>query len=88
MIFKRFCGEEIWDNNTVYSDNPDFSYCFQNTILIWIPCFVLWSIAPLWWYMLTRTKRPKTKPSIITILKIVNILFVFLNEFVSILKFI
>uniref|UniRef100_A0A8D0EF95 ABC-type glutathione-S-conjugate transporter n=1 Tax=Salvator merianae TaxID=96440 RepID=A0A8D0EF95_SALMN len=35
-------------NLTLYTDNPDFTPCFQNTILAWIPCFYLCSILPFY----------------------------------------
>ena len=27
-------------NKTWYSETPDFTYCFQETVLIWLPCVV------------------------------------------------
>lgn len=67
----NFCGENLWDNGTIYAENPDFSFCFQNTILVWLPCFVLWSVTPIWIYMLTRLEKPKINISLITVLKMV-----------------
>jgi ATP-binding cassette subfamily C (CFTR/MRP) protein 1 len=58
-VCEKICGSEFWNNETVYSDYPDFTFCFQNTILIWIPCAVLWIISPLWVYMLTRQVTPR-----------------------------
>ncbi|CAF93260.1 unnamed protein product, partial [Tetraodon nigroviridis] len=37
-------------NRTWYTDNPDFTQCFQNTVLVWIPCLYLWICGPI--YML------------------------------------
>jgi len=31
---ESLCGSQLWDNTTVYSDNPDFTVCFQQTVLI------------------------------------------------------
>lgn len=70
---ESLCGSELWDNNTVYSDNPDFTFCFQQTILIWTPCFVLILISPLWIYMLTRQITSRLRYSLVFILKIVSI---------------
>uniref|UniRef100_A0A8C5NA28 Multidrug resistance-associated protein 1 n=1 Tax=Gouania willdenowi TaxID=441366 RepID=A0A8C5NA28_GOUWI len=28
--------------------NPDFTQCFQNTVLVWVPCFYLWIFAPIY----------------------------------------
>uniref|UniRef100_A0A669BAZ5 Multidrug resistance-associated protein 1 n=1 Tax=Oreochromis niloticus TaxID=8128 RepID=A0A669BAZ5_ORENI len=47
------CGKIIhsdcrdW-NRTWYTDNPDFTQCFQNTVLVWLPCFYLWICAPFY----------------------------------------
>ncbi|XP_078519306.1 multidrug resistance-associated protein 1-like isoform X2 [Lissotriton helveticus] len=37
----------IWDLNlTWHTENPDFTPCFHNLILYWIPCIYLWICAP------------------------------------------
>lgn len=58
---EALCGSEFYNNQTVYSDNPDFTVCFQQTVLIWIPCAVLLIISPLWIYMLTRQVTSKLR---------------------------
>uniref|UniRef100_A0A8C3AL27 Multidrug resistance-associated protein 1 n=1 Tax=Cyclopterus lumpus TaxID=8103 RepID=A0A8C3AL27_CYCLU len=35
-------------NRTWYTDNPDFTQCFQNTVLVWLPCLYLWICAPIY----------------------------------------
>ena len=70
---ESLCGSEFWNNETVYDEYPDFTFCFQHTVLIWIPCFVLWLISPLWIYMLTRQITPRLGFSWIFLLKIVNL---------------
>ncbi len=70
---ESLCGSQLWDNTTVYSDNPDFTVCFQQTVLIWLPCTVLILISPLWIYMLTRQITSKLRFSWVFILKIVSI---------------
>lgn len=32
---------------TWYTNDPDFTTCFQKTALIWIPCAFLWLFSPL-----------------------------------------
>uniref|UniRef100_A0ACB8EKP6 Canalicular multispecific organic anion transporter 2 n=1 Tax=Sphaerodactylus townsendi TaxID=933632 RepID=A0ACB8EKP6_9SAUR len=44
-------------NITMYTDNPDLTPCFQNTMLAWIPCFYLWTILPVYFLYLKRNKR-------------------------------
>lgn len=34
-------------NVTWYTDNPDFTPCFQQTALVWFPCAFLWLFTPL-----------------------------------------
>ena len=75
MIIEELCGEKLWDNETIYSQNPDFTNCFENTVLIWLPCLILWIISPIWIYMLTKHNQPKINLSFIIITKIVSFEF-------------
>ncbi|KAJ8344973.1 hypothetical protein SKAU_G00291660 [Synaphobranchus kaupii] len=48
-----FCShsglDPLWDwNRTWHSSNPDLTQCFQNTVLVWVPCFYLWLCTPLY----------------------------------------
>ncbi|XP_020670742.3 ATP-binding cassette sub-family C member 3 isoform X1 [Pogona vitticeps] len=53
-----FCGSRFWDPNlTVYTDNPDLTLCFQNTILAWAPCFYFWFILPFYLFYLKCNNR-------------------------------
>uniref|UniRef100_A0A8D2LRY7 Multidrug resistance-associated protein 1 n=1 Tax=Varanus komodoensis TaxID=61221 RepID=A0A8D2LRY7_VARKO len=36
---------------------PDFTTCFQNTVLIWIPCVFLWACFPVYFVYLRRHDR-------------------------------
>ncbi|XP_037884218.1 multidrug resistance-associated protein 1 isoform X11 [Glossina fuscipes] len=39
----EFCGSTFWDaNETWYTNNPDFTPCFEQTVLVWAPCSFLW----------------------------------------------
>uniref|UniRef100_A0A6Q2YZ46 ABC-type glutathione-S-conjugate transporter n=1 Tax=Esox lucius TaxID=8010 RepID=A0A6Q2YZ46_ESOLU len=39
----------FWDwNRTWYTDKPDLTECFQNTVLVWFPCVYLWLLAPFY----------------------------------------
>uniref|UniRef100_A0A8C7J5E4 ABC-type glutathione-S-conjugate transporter n=1 Tax=Oncorhynchus kisutch TaxID=8019 RepID=A0A8C7J5E4_ONCKI len=35
-------------NRTWYTDKPDLTECFQNTVLVWFPCVYLWLLAPFY----------------------------------------
>ncbi|ELK33293.1 Multidrug resistance-associated protein 1 [Myotis davidii] len=47
-----------WDwNITWYTSNPDFTKCFQNTVLVWVPCFYLWVSFPFYFLYLSHHDR-------------------------------
>ncbi|XP_039980041.1 multidrug resistance-associated protein 1 isoform X3 [Xiphias gladius] len=53
MGFDKFCSldnsDPFWDwNTTWYTANPDLTQCFQNTVLVWLPCLYLWMCAPFY----------------------------------------
>ncbi|XP_060220229.1 multidrug resistance-associated protein 1 isoform X2 [Meriones unguiculatus] len=62
MALRSFCSADgpdpLWDwNVTWYTSNPDFTKCFQNTVLTWVPCFYLWTCFPLYFFYLSRHDR-------------------------------
>ncbi|CAF0717000.1 unnamed protein product [Brachionus calyciflorus] len=71
---EHLCGSNLWDNDTVYSNHPEFTQCFQMTFLIWGPCLILWIVAPLWFYMLTRQKTNTLKISWLFIAKNISVI--------------
>nr|XP_020037160.1 multidrug resistance-associated protein 1 isoform X1 [Castor canadensis] len=44
-------------NVTWYTSNPDFTKCFQNTVLVWVPCLYLWACFPFYFLYLSRHDR-------------------------------
>jgi len=43
-----FCGTTFWDLDVTWNtDTPDFTPCFQKTVLVWVPCIFLWLFTPL-----------------------------------------
>ncbi|CAL1532770.1 unnamed protein product [Lymnaea stagnalis] len=50
---KGFCDDTIWDLQlTWYNSWPQFTECFQHTVLVWVPCGWLWLSAPIYmWYL-------------------------------------
>ncbi|XP_068605615.1 multidrug resistance-associated protein 1 [Brachionichthys hirsutus] len=53
MGLDTFCGPDsfgpLWDwNRTWYTPNPDLTQCFQNTVLVSVPCLYLWISAPVY----------------------------------------
>ncbi|XP_026057392.1 multidrug resistance-associated protein 1-like isoform X1 [Carassius auratus] len=62
MGIDNFCSldgsDPFWDwNRTWQTHNPDLTPCFQNTVLVWIPCLYLWLFAPLYILYLKRNDR-------------------------------
>uniref|UniRef100_A0A8C2AS64 Multidrug resistance-associated protein 1 n=1 Tax=Cyprinus carpio TaxID=7962 RepID=A0A8C2AS64_CYPCA len=49
-------GPRDW-NRTWQTHNPDLTPCFQNTVLVWIPCLYLWLSAPFYILYLKRNDR-------------------------------
>jgi hypothetical protein len=84
--FRSICGAPIWNTKILYSSDPDFTVCFQLTILKWAPCFMLWIVAPLWTYMLTRGVQHKLKFSLVSLLKIVATVALILIELVHLIR--
>ncbi|KAM4717797.1 multidrug resistance-associated protein 1 [Anableps anableps] len=57
MGLERFCSADssdpFWDwNSTWNTSSPDLTQCFQNTVLVWVPCFYLWICAPIYLFYL------------------------------------
>ncbi|NXC90811.1 MRP1 protein, partial [Cercotrichas coryphoeus] len=44
-------------NLTWHTEDPDFTPCFQNTVLVWIPCVYLWLCFPVYSLYLRRHDR-------------------------------
>ena len=45
-----FCNGQFWDTNLIWNtDDPDLTECFRDTILVGIPCALLWCVGlPTW----------------------------------------
>ncbi|GAV02763.1 hypothetical protein RvY_13289 [Ramazzottius varieornatus] len=44
---ESFCTDPLWNSSVTWNtDKPDFTRCFQQTILTWIPCGFLWLAIP------------------------------------------
>ncbi|XP_052614436.1 ATP-binding cassette sub-family C member 3 isoform X1 [Peromyscus californicus insignis] len=51
-------GSKFWDSNlSVYTDTPDLTPCFQNSLLAWIPCIYLWAALPCYLFYLRNHQR-------------------------------
>ncbi|CAM1304666.1 Uncharacterised protein g3835 [Pycnogonum litorale] len=51
----NFCRSPFWDPKlTWYTSNPDFTECFQNTALVWIPAGYLLLFTPYHFYKIIK----------------------------------
>ncbi|XP_064455206.1 multidrug resistance-associated protein 1-like [Ornithodoros turicata] len=56
-----FCDTPFWNSDLTWTtDIPEFTPCFENTVLLWIPTGILWIISPLALY----TRRTHTRKSV------------------------
>ena len=40
---REFCSDPLWDLNiTWYTDQPDFTKCFHSTVLVYVPCSIVY----------------------------------------------
>lgn len=42
---------------TWYTADPEFTKCFEKTILVWLPCLFLWVFSPIEVYYLLNSRR-------------------------------
>ncbi|XP_076307522.1 multidrug resistance-associated protein 1-like isoform X1 [Tachypleus tridentatus] len=55
---QSFCKSSYWDLDvTWYAEWPDFTPCFHTTVLVWIPCVLLWLLAPFEVYLSKISRR-------------------------------
>ncbi|XP_046682849.1 multidrug resistance-associated protein 1-like isoform X3 [Homalodisca vitripennis] len=53
----RFCDSRFWDlEQTWNTPDPQFSPCFEQTVLVWAPCLFLWVLAPFEAIVIVKSK--------------------------------
>ncbi|KAI6184528.1 Multidrug resistance-associated protein 1-like protein [Aphelenchoides bicaudatus] len=95
-FFENFCASDFWHNESYYNDSifPNFTPCFQQTVLVGIPALFLFVIAPIFTFQLEwRAKRRDLLPlpqslllltkCILTILLSISSLIIFLRYLIS-----
>ncbi|XP_045534711.1 multidrug resistance-associated protein 1 isoform X2 [Papilio machaon] len=79
-----FCGSTFWDSNlTWYTDNPEFTPCFEKTVLVWTPCLFLWVAALLEAYYILNSKERNIPWNILNISKLVITCLLIVLKFVD-----
>ncbi|XP_063222702.1 multidrug resistance-associated protein 1-like [Bacillus rossius redtenbacheri] len=45
-LIEQYCGSKFWDDNlTFHASDPDLTPCFQQTVLVWVPCAFLLALS-------------------------------------------
>lgn len=71
MGYKEFCGGVLWDNQTIwYTDRPDFTQCFQHTILSWLPGIFLILASPFEISGWLNSKCPRIPFTVLNVTKL------------------
>ena len=57
---ESICGSTFWNQTLSWqAERPDLTPCFQETILIWVPCVFLWLFTPYEIYKVVKlTDKP------------------------------
>ncbi|KAL1498078.1 hypothetical protein ABEB36_008934 [Hypothenemus hampei] len=89
-ILDEYCGSEFWNTSQTWdTDDPDFTRCFEKTVLVWIPCIFLWCFTGLEVFYITNSSKRDipwnllncTKSALISVLCILM-----LNDFATSFK--
>ncbi|KAK3576574.1 hypothetical protein CHS0354_011251 [Potamilus streckersoni] len=84
------CGEDTIFNESLLLNNshPQFTDCFQNTILVWIPCGWLWITLPVYiYYLLVKTNGVTNPFTCLNILKTIISVFLCLLSIVDLINY-
>ena len=55
---RQFCSDPLWDMNlTWYNKDPDFTHCFQSTVLIYVPVIFFASFLPFKFWKWDKKKK-------------------------------
>lgn len=63
--------------------DPDFTPCFQKTLLVWVPCLFLWTFTPLELFFLKRFHRWPLNKNLLNQSKLVLLLIIILTQTVD-----
>ena len=67
------CGDEAFFDPQISWDteDPTISVCLQKSLMLWLPCGLLWLLAPLQGYRLMRSKARHIPHSLLNVVKTV-----------------
>ena len=65
-----FCPDPLWDSNlTWYTDDPDFTVCFQQTAFVYVPSFALIILTPFQVQLIKQSRDKNVPWNILNILR-------------------
>ncbi|XP_069939628.1 multidrug resistance-associated protein 1 isoform X5 [Cherax quadricarinatus] len=71
-VLDQFCNSTFWDLNITWNSNdPDFTLCFEQTVLVWVPCGFLFLFAPLEIFYLRQSMDRLVPWTLLNICKLV-----------------
>ena len=70
--FEKFCGGKLWNENTIWNtNNPDFTPCFHNTVLAWIPAGFLLLTSPFELTSWFSSQCPRIPFTVLNVFKLI-----------------
>nr|XP_029724825.1 multidrug resistance-associated protein 1-like isoform X4 [Aedes albopictus] len=83
----EFCGSRFWDQNlTWYTEDPDLTTCFQQTVLVWTPCAFLWVFSLIELYYLRNSRNRNVPWSVLNITKLAIVSTLIVLTIVDLIK--
>lgn len=73
----------IFQNSSLtwYTDDPDFTNCFEKTVLVWVPCLFLWTFASLEVYYISNSKKRDIRWNFLNITKLLSTVLLIVLSF-------
>ncbi|XP_041372529.1 multidrug resistance-associated protein 1-like [Gigantopelta aegis] len=86
--FTEFCGGSVLFNETLLlkSDWPHFTDCFQNSVLVWVPCAWLWITLPVYLHYLATEHGVAVPVNLLNTVKTFCGLFLFLLSTIDLIR--
>uniref|UniRef100_A0A0L8GHH2 ABC-type glutathione-S-conjugate transporter n=1 Tax=Octopus bimaculoides TaxID=37653 RepID=A0A0L8GHH2_OCTBM len=80
------CNDTVfWNTSLTWGTAswPQFTQCFQNTILMWIPCFWLWLCLPLYLFYIYKSSSSSIPYTFLNIAKMTFLVFLITFDIVN-----
>ncbi|XP_023240929.1 multidrug resistance-associated protein 1-like [Centruroides sculpturatus] len=82
-----FCDSPLWVQNLTWNTTtPNFTPCFFNTVLVWIPCGFLWLLFPLELWKITSSQSCQNSWTFYSMGKILLNIFLALLSIVDVIE--